>query len=42
MTALEIMKATATALDAAAVHYMVVGSLSTSAYGVPRSTKDAE
>lgn len=42
MTALEVMRAVAAALGAAGVEYMVVGSLSTSAYGVPRATKDAD
>jgi hypothetical protein len=30
------------ALDAAGVAYMVVGSLSSNVYGIPRSTKDAD
>ena len=42
MTALEAMRTVAAALDAAGAAYMVVGSLSVSAYGVPRGTHDAD
>ena len=42
MNAVEAMKAIASALDRAGVRYMVVGSLSVTAYGIPRATKDAD
>ena len=42
MTDQEIVFATIRALDAAGVEYMVVGSLSSNAYGFPRATQDAD
>lgn len=42
MTDQEIVFAIIRALDAADVEYMVVGSLSSNAYGFPRATQDAD
>lgn len=42
MTELETALAVVKALDAATIPYMIVGSFSSNAYGIPRSTKDAD
>ena len=42
MTADEAIVAAIDALDAAAVPYMIVGSLASNFHGVPRSTRDAD
>lgn len=42
MTADEAVVAVCTALDAAAVPYMLVGSLASNFHGIPRSTRDAD
>src|SRR3954468_11545319 len=42
MTSEEFMWEVVQAMDAAGVSYMVVGSLSSNIYGIPRSTKDAD
>jgi hypothetical protein len=41
MNEVEIVAAVLTALNAEGIPYMLVGSLSSNAYGIPRSTKDA-
>jgi hypothetical protein len=42
LTSDEVVIAVLTALDAAGVPHMLVGSLSTNYYGIPRSSKDAD
>jgi hypothetical protein len=42
VTELEIVLAVINALEQAAIPYMLVGSFSSNAYGIPRSTKDAD
>lgn len=42
MTSEEVVLATIDALEGAGVPYMVVGSLSSNLYGIPRSTRDAD
>ena len=42
MTADEAVVAVLAALDAAAIPYMIVGSLASNFHGVPRSTRDAD
>lgn len=42
MTADEAVVAVLAALDAAAIRYMVVGSLASNFHGIPRSTRDAD
>jgi hypothetical protein len=42
VTELELALAVVKALEAAQIPYMLVGSFSSNAYGIPRSTKDAD
>jgi hypothetical protein len=42
VTELEVALAVVKALEGAKIPYMVVGSFSSNAYGIPRSTKDAD
>ena len=42
VTELEVVIAVVKALESVRIPYMIVGSFSSNAYGIPRSTKDAD